>query len=43
MKRNNDYSEMISKYGTDDVYGGKLTGTTDTDYFYFLCPRYMSI
>lgn len=36
MKRNNDYSEMISKYGTDDVSGGKLTGTTDLNGIYFL-------
>jgi hypothetical protein len=25
-------------HGSAAVSGGKLTGTTDTDYFYFLCP-----
>jgi uncharacterized protein YlaI len=26
-------------HGTHKVQGGKLMGTTDTDYFYFLCPE----
>ena len=26
-------------HGSRAVSGGKLTGTTDTDYFYFFCPR----
>ncbi|RKU24567.1 hypothetical protein C6497_17240 [Candidatus Poribacteria bacterium] len=26
-------------HGTDKVTRGKLTGMTDTDYFYFLCPE----
>ena len=26
-------------HGSAAVEGGKLTGTTDTDYFYFLCPK----
>jgi len=26
-------------HGSDQVMGGKLQGKTDTDYFYFLCPR----
>ena len=25
-------------HGSDAVYGGKLQGATDTDYFYFFCP-----
>ncbi len=25
--------------GTDLVQDGKLTGATDTDYFYFFCPK----
>ncbi|HVA11855.1 MAG TPA: hypothetical protein VNF99_01265 [Stellaceae bacterium] len=26
-------------HGSSTVQGGKLTGTTDTDYFYFYCPN----
>ncbi|SRR6266571_1463138 len=26
-------------HGTDTVQGGKLTGSTSTDYFHFDCPR----
>jgi len=26
-------------HGSAAVSGGKLTGTTDTDYFYFFCPK----
>jgi phage terminase large subunit GpA-like protein len=26
-------------HGSDAVTGGKLTGRTDTDYFYWLCPK----
>ena len=26
-------------YGSDAVSGGQLTGTTDTDQFYFFCPQ----
>jgi predicted RNA-binding Zn-ribbon protein involved in translation (DUF1610 family) len=26
-------------HGSEAVSGGRLTGTTDTDYFYFFCPR----
>ncbi len=26
-------------YGSPDVERGKLTGGTDTDYFYFFCPK----
>lgn len=26
-------------HGSDIVSGGKLTGKTDTDYFYFICPQ----
>ena len=25
-------------HGSEDVSNGRLTGKTDTDYFYFLCP-----
>ncbi len=25
--------------GSDDIMGGKLKGATDTDYFYFFCPK----
>jgi len=39
MSQSDDYSSMISKFGTEDVRNGELTGTTDTDYFYFLCPK----
>jgi hypothetical protein len=39
MSKEREYSDMIRKYGTVEVSGGKLTGKTDTDYFYFLCPR----
>lgn len=27
-----------SYHGSQKVTGGRLTGTTDTDYFYFFCP-----
>lgn len=26
-------------HGSDDVMHGKLHGSTDTDYFYFFCPK----
>lgn len=26
-------------HGTNEVQGGKLEGSTETDYFYFDCPR----
>lgn len=26
-------------HGSEDVCDGKLRGQTDTDYFYFLCPK----
>jgi hypothetical protein len=39
MNSNENYNRMIQKYGADEISGGKLTGTTDTDYFYFLCPK----
>lgn len=26
-------------HGSADIEGGKLTGSTDTDYFYFICPK----
>lgn len=39
MKESINYTMMIKTFGTDDVKNGKLTGTTDTDYFYFLCPK----
>ena len=26
-------------HGGEDFQGGRLTGATDTDYFYFFCPR----
>ena len=26
-------------HGSDAVKGGNLRGTTDTDYFYFFCPK----
>lgn len=26
-------------YGSENISNGKLTGTTDTDYFYFFCPK----
>ncbi|MBU1180319.1 hypothetical protein KJ885_05225 [Patescibacteria group bacterium] len=26
-------------HGSDKVKGGKLKGATDTDYFYFFCPK----
>jgi hypothetical protein len=26
-------------HGSEAVEGGKLRGATDTDYFYFFCPR----
>jgi len=39
MGESSNYSTMISQFGTADISQGKLTGTTDTDYFYFLCPK----
>jgi len=35
MKGKHQYPE----HGTDKIDRGKLRGTTDTDYFYFLCPK----
>lgn len=26
-------------HGSENISGGKLTGATDTDYFYFFCPK----
>ena len=26
-------------HGSENVMGGKLMGSTDTDYFYFFCPK----
>lgn len=26
-------------HGSEDVQDGRLVGATDTDYFYFLCPK----
>ena len=26
-------------HGSENISGGKLSGTTDTDYFYFFCPE----
>jgi hypothetical protein len=26
-------------HGSENIENGKLTGTTDTDYFYFFCPK----
>lgn len=26
-------------HGSEDISNGKLIGTTDTDYFYFFCPK----
>lgn len=26
-------------HGSENISSGKLTGTTDTDYFYFFCPK----
>jgi len=28
-----------SWHGSNDVFNGNLRGTTDTDYFYFFCPK----
>lgn len=32
-------AEWAEFHGSEKVEGGKLTGQTDTDYFYFLCPQ----
>ncbi len=39
IDRKEKYNELTNKIDTGPVSGGKLTGTTDTDYFYFLCPK----
>jgi hypothetical protein len=39
MDRNKIYHKLVAKFDTEDISEGKLTGTTDTDYFYFLCPK----
>lgn len=39
MDRVRKYYDLTSKYEAEPVTEGKLTGTTDTDYFNFLCPR----
>ena len=39
MKGDEDYTKKIAQYGTTEISEGSLTGTTDTDYFYFLCPN----
>jgi hypothetical protein len=33
------FNEGKPYHGSEYVKGGKLKGTTDTDYFYFICPR----
>lgn len=37
-KRNPRFNQGEPYHGSDAVQSGKLKGTTDTDYFYFLCP-----
>ncbi len=39
MDKEEQYNKIVNKFSTSDVENGKLTGTTDTDYFYFLCPK----
>jgi len=39
MNREEIYHKLQSSLDTEPISGGKLTGTTDTDYFYFLCPN----
>jgi len=34
----NNKQPIKSAHGSDKIMEGKLKGTTDTDYFYFLCP-----
>ena len=36
----NKFNKGMPFHGSAAVSGGKLTGTTDTDYFYFLCPKW---
>jgi len=33
------FNKGRSYHGSGAVSGGKLTGATDTDYFYFFCPK----
>jgi hypothetical protein len=33
------FNEGMAYHGSSEISEGKLTGTTDTDYFYFFCPR----
>ncbi len=33
------FNEGKPFHGSEDIAQGKLTGATDTDYFYFFCPK----
>ena len=39
VRSGNDSDWAEFGHGSEKVMGGKLTGKTDTDYFYFLCPE----
>lgn len=34
-----DFNDGKPFHGSDEVEEGRLTGSTDTDYFYFFCPK----
>jgi len=38
-KSNQEFNDGEPFHGSEDISDGKLTGTTDTDYFYFFCPK----
>ena len=37
--RTKEFNKGEPFHGSEDVMDGKLTGLTDTDYFYFFCPK----
>jgi len=38
-KQMNKFNNGKPYHGSDEIMRGKLTGATDTDWFYFFCPR----
>lgn len=39
MSSLSDFNHGKPFHGSDEIQEGRLTGATDSDYFYFFCPR----